>query len=530
LERIWHKGTAMLLSYSEIAACGVSLAAADVAALALAASRELVVGEDGTARGLPRPERILLSSAGAVTLAIKGAEVSEQELVAQLAALVRRLLRLDEDTASPTRTRVPGALLVLLARADGQIDGPVLSLEAFVRALERYGPADMATLSAVYRRCADPGSAAVLGDWAAAAVLSSPDRTDAIAASPTARGWWKRTGAVAAVFLGGVAGWSLALALAERSRPDLQSLQSAREVVTPITIELQPETGVKPPEPAVASRRPSTRALRPVAVAPLVLSATVGADAFSPSFAHDSRELMFHAGRAQGALMRASIGRAGEVRVATVLRDGAANYHASLSPDGEWMAYDSDRDGTRGVYVARSDAREARKISGDGYAAVPSWSTDGRRLAFVKAEARRPRVWNVWVADLETGALSRVSRHAVGQAWRASWFPDGDRLAYSVEDTLVIASLRDGSSRVLRSPRRGRLIRTPAVSPDGKWIVFQVHRDGVWLLDVSSGSMRRVLGDLTAEEFAWSPDGGRVAYHTRRGGAWSVWQMSFDPA
>ena len=520
----------MLLSYSEIAACDVSLGAADVAALALAASRELDVGEDGTARGLPRPERILLSSAGAVTLAIKGAEVSEQVLVAQLAALVRRLLRLNEGAASPTRTRVPGALLVLLARADGQIDAPVLSLDAFVRALERYGPADMATLSSVYRRCAGPGSAAAAGDSTAAAVLSSPDRTEAMAASPTARGWWKRTGAVAAVFLGGVVGWSLALALAERSRPDLQSLQSAREVVTPITIELQPETGVKPPEPTVASRRPSARALRPVAVAPLVLSATVGADAFSPSFAHDSRELMFHAGRAQGALMRASIGQAGEVRVATVLRDGAANYHASLSPDGEWMAYDSDRDGTRGVYVARSDASDARKVSGHGYAAVPSWSTDGRRLAFVKAEARRPRVWNVWVADLETGALSRVSRHAVGQAWRASWFPDGDRLAYSVEDTLVIASLRDGVSRVLRSPRRGRLIRTPAVSPDGKWIVFQVYRDGVWLLNVSNGSMRRVLGDLTAEEFAWSPDGRRVAYHTRRGGAWSVWQMSFDPA
>ena len=520
----------MLLSYSEIAACGVRLGAADAAALVVAVARELDVDVDGTARGVPRPDRILLSSSGVVTLAMKGPETCEQELVVQLAAMLRRLLRLEEEAASPARTRVPGALLVLLARADGQIEAPVLSLEAFVRALERYGPADMATLSAVYRRCAGPGSAAVPGDWAAAAVLSSPGRTDTIAASQTTRGWWKRTGAVAAVFLGGVVGWSLALALAERSRPDLQSLQSAREVVTPITIELQPETGVKPPEPTVASRRPSARALRPIAVAPLVLSATVGADAFSPSFAHHSRELMFHAGRAQAALMRASIGQAGEVRVATVLRDGAANYHASLSPDGEWMAYDSDRDGTRGVYVARSDASDARKVSGHGYAAVPSWSTDGRRLAFVKAEARRPRVWNVWVADLETGALSRVSRHAVGQAWRASWFPDGDRLAYSVEDTLVIASLRDGSSRVLRSPRRGRLIRTPAVSPDGKWIVFQVYRDGVWLLNVSNGSMRRVLGDLTAEEFAWSPDGGRVAYHTRRGGAWSVWQMSFDPA
>ena len=30
---------------------------------------------------------------------------------------------------------------------------------------------------------------------------------------------------------------------------------------------------------------------------------------------------------------------------ATVLRDGATNYHATVSPDGSWLAYDWDRDG-----------------------------------------------------------------------------------------------------------------------------------------------------------------------------------------
>jgi Tol biopolymer transport system component len=37
--------------------------------------------------------------------------------------------------------------------------------------------------------------------------------------------------------------------------------------------------------------------------------------------------------------------------------------------------------------------------------------------------------------------------------------------------------------------------------------------------------MRRVLDDPSAEEFAWSPDGTRVAYHSHRDGSWRIWLM-----
>jgi Tol biopolymer transport system component len=121
-----------------------------------------------------------------------------------------------------------------------------------------------------------------------------------------------------------------------------------------------------------------------------------------------------------------------------------------------------------------------------------------------------------------------VSHHAIGQAWSASWFPGGTRLAYSVEDRLVIADLARGTRRVVHSPVRARLIRTPAVSPDGKWIVFQVQHDGAWLLQTATGRMQRVLRDPTAEEFAWSPDSRHVVYHTHRGGGWSLWQLAVD--
>jgi Tol biopolymer transport system component len=224
--------------------------------------------------------------------------------------------------------------------------------------------------------------------------------------------------------------------------------------------------------------------------------------------------------------MRASFDERGAPLITTILRDDAANYHPAVSPDGRWLAFDSDRHGIRAVYLSRLDGAGASRISGDGYAAVPRWSPDGRYLAFIKADSRRPRVWNVWVAEVATGALTQVSRHTVGQAWGASWFPDSRRLAYSVEDALVVRDFETGELRVIASPRPGRLVRTPAVSPDGSWIVFQVYRDGVWLLDVATGKARRVLNDRSAEEFAWSPDGRRIAYHTMARGAWRVAAVS----
>ena len=261
---------------------------------------------------------------------------------------------------------------------------------------------------------------------------------------------------------------------------------------------------------------------------PLVDEAEVDAEkVFSPSFESRGTAVFFHAETAAGsALKRAERGENGVLHVATIADDKAKNYHVRLSPDGRAIAFDSDRDGVRGIYVARADGTDVRRVSGDGFAAVPSWSPDGGRLAFLRDEQGRPDVWNLWTLDLASGATVRHTNHRYGQVWGGAWFPDGRRLAYSHEDRLLILDLVSGRTTRYDSPRKGRLVRTPAVSPDGRWVIFQVHRDGGWLLEVANGEMRRILDDASAEEFAWSPDGRQVAFHSRRSGQWSLWQMA----
>jgi WD40 repeat protein len=216
----------------------------------------------------------------------------------------------------------------------------------------------------------------------------------------------------------------------------------------------------------------------------------------------------------------------GQLQVMTVSEDGAKSLHAQPAPDGQHVAFDSDRDGERGVYIADRDGSHVRRVSGAGYAAMPTWSPDSRWITYMRRERSSGQPWNLWLLSLDSGNERRLTNYRSGQTWSASWFPDGHRIAYTHDGALLVLDFQTHRTQKFQAPIAGRALRMPAVSPNGRYVLFQVDRHGVWLVDLDDGSMRCALADPTAEQFVWAADGRRFAFHSRQTGEWGVWIMA----
>lgn len=499
-----------LVSLSELVASGIVLRPAEAVA---------IVGEICRQRaarllpGLPSTAVIRLASHGEIV--IEGPVPAGDDVIARAGQLLETLLA---PFDAPPEYRASGALRLVVARALGSLDlPPFASLEEFCGALARFTTLEARDVVAGLVSAWTPGHAD--RDAAAAPVQEPITPALTVVPSPIAHRARKAEYAVwiAAPAAAAVIGYFLALqaytVVDRRVAPVAQAAGHPQAMVE--TIASVPQL----PEPPAKHEG----VVRPLESSPHLVQAY----AYSPSFG-PAGALYFHEQHGgSSALKLAETNSGGAItRVINILDDRSRNFHPRPSPDGRHIAFDSDRDGVRGVFVANADGSDVHRVSGEGFASVPSWSPDGRRLAFVRAEPNAPRVWNLWLANADGSDLRRLTRHRVGQAWGGSWFPDGRRIAYSVENQLVILDLLTGQRRVLQSPRAGQLVRTPAVSPTGERIVFQVHHDGAWIADVRTGGMTRVLADPTAEEFTWASDGHHVAYHSHTNGAWSVWMMA----
>lgn len=181
----------------------------------------------------------------------------------------------------------------------------------------------------------------------------------------------------------------------------------------------------------------------------------------------------------------------------------------------------------------------------------PSWSPDGRRLAYV-------RDGELWVADTDGSHRGRVSAYATA----ADWAPDGRSLVVERDGALVvvradgarereltagaepvwsrqnrIAFVRDGDLYLVDPNGRGlRRLTTstaiesdPAWSPDGGRLAF-VATDGaasdLFVLDVARGAVTQITADPVPETSpAWSADGATIAFVANRTGAESAWTV-----
>ena len=157
---------------------------------------------------------------------------------------------------------------------------------------------------------------------------------------------------------------------------------------------------------------------------------------------------------------------------------GPARPGAQASPDGKWIAFVSDRDGWDHIYLVPSGGGTPTQITRGAFEAWrPTWSADGKHIAFDANEPDRPGVRQVRVADIgEDPAHTTVRTLSRGRGTNVSpdWSPDGKHLVYqhtdpqSSADLFAVAADGVGATRLTDSFPAG-MDRTKLIEPELVW-------------------------------------------------------------
>jgi gamma-glutamyltranspeptidase len=211
----------------------------------------------------------------------------------------------------------------------------------------------------------------------------------------------------------------------------------------------------------------------------------------------------------------------------------------SWSPDGKRLAFSYlDR-----IWSAAPDGKNAKALrsSSTDIERDPAWSPDGKSIAFASDAGQG---FDVYIIAANGENARKLTSLPGDERW-PSWTHDG-RVAFSRRDSgrwrLHVVSSAGGDAKPLFADTDADDERQGSVSPDGTRIAYVSDRDGedgdidLWIGDLKPGprdrvTRTRVLRARGAESFpTWSPDGKRIAFFAVREGVGSVWAMAVEDA
>ena len=204
-----------------------------------------------------------------------------------------------------------------------------------------------------------------------------------------------------------------------------------------------------------------------------------------------------------------------------------------VSRDGQWLAYDSDRNGNADVWKLRIAGGEPEQVTRDtANEFLNDWSPDGGEILYQTTRGATGR--DIMVVALD-GTRTATIVATPEDEQHGTWSPDGNRLAFvrgRSEQYRLFMTWRAGKDAAWAAERQltSDIGIDPKWSHDGKQIAF-TRRSEVWLISPDGGKERPLVTRLTAggvlvQYAIWSPDDKTIYFKAsddeRRGSIWAV--------
>ncbi len=209
-------------------------------------------------------------------------------------------------------------------------------------------------------------------------------------------------------------------------------------------------------------------------------------------------------------------------RAVTLLQSREPILSPSFAPDGRRIAYVSFEQKRPRIFVQHIDTGRREQITNfEGLNGAPAWSPDGNRLAFVLSKDGNPEIY---VMDMGSRQIRRVTNQQSIDT-EPFWGKDGQ--------TLYFTSDRSGKPQIYKTNINGGAAErvtfignynaNPKLSADEKTLVMIHRQDGYTVFKVAAQDLQRgnlrILSDTSLDESPTvAPNGTMVIYATRQQG------------
>ncbi len=250
-----------------------------------------------------------------------------------------------------------------------------------------------------------------------------------------------------------------------------------------------------------------------------------GDHTWGPSISAGARRLVYVQDLSDADIWQVHPGQPPAVFISSTRWEDAPQY----SPDGQRVAFSSDRSGIRQVWACDAKGENPIQLTrfDKGPSGTPRWSPDGRWIAFDHQEKEG---WRICVMAADGGQVHRLAEEK-GDAVIPSWSGDGKWIYFSSTGT--------GRYEICKRPAQGG----PAVqlTHNGGYVAFE-SRDGqsvyyskmdaqfrwsLWVLPLAGGEEKQVLKSVWARNFAPVDEGLYYMPETAADGSTSLRFHSF---